>query len=60
MMAAGLAILPVLHHVLHSWLASNEDRVIILFVNLSLASIAIMILYLFYRAGSCKQVRIPA
>ncbi len=60
MMAAGLAILPVLHHVLHSWLASNEDRVIILFVNLSLASIAVVMLYLFYRADIAnRSVSLP-
>ena len=59
-MAAGLAILPVLHHVLHSWLASNEDRVIILFVSLSLASIAVVMLYLFHRTGiASKSVSLP-
>ena len=60
MMAAGLAILPVLHHVLHAWLASNEDRVIILFVSLSLASIAVVMLYLFYRTGIAnRSVSLP-
>ncbi len=60
MMAAGLAILPVLHHVLHTWLASNEDRVIILFVSLSLTSIAAVMLYLFYRTGIAnRSVTLP-
>ena len=60
MMAAGLAVLPVLHHVLHSWLASNEDRVIILFVSLSLASIAVVMLYLFHRTGIAnRSVSLP-
>ena len=60
MMAAGLAILPVLHHVLHTWLASNEDRVIILFVSLSLTSIAAVMLYLFYRTGIAnRSVSLP-
>ena len=51
MMAAGLAILPVLHMLVRSILASHEDRVGSLVVSLLLSAMAAILLLLMWRQG---------